>query len=270
MCFKKIYIEITNSCNLSCSFCVKNKREIRYMTREEFDTILLKIKDYTKYIYLHILGEPLMHPDIKYFIDLAFSLGFYINITTNGYLIDKIKNIKNIRQVNISLHSYNSKYHLSLDDYLNNIYNSIDTLIKNNTYVVLRLWAFNENEDIIYKSICNRYKLDNRALNKDSQIKINDRLYLTTFHEFIWPDLSNNYYEEKGTCYGLIDHIGILCDGTVVPCCLDSTGEISLGNIYTDELDKILSSKRVDNMIKGFKNHTKVEEYCKHCNFLEK
>ena len=82
MRFKKIYIEITNSCNLSCSFCIKNKRKIRYMTREEFKTILLKIKDYTKYIYLHILGEPLMHPDINCFIDLASSLGFYINITT--------------------------------------------------------------------------------------------------------------------------------------------------------------------------------------------
>lgn len=270
MRFKKIYIEITNACNLSCRFCIRNKRVVRYMTIEEFNTILLKIKGYTKYIYLHILGEPLMHPEIEKFITMATNLGFNVNITTNGYLIDKIKDIRNIRQVNISLHSFQEKYHISLKDYLTNIYQSIEILIKNNTYVVLRLWAFNQYEDIIFKKICEKYHIDNQELKKNSQIKINDKLYLAKFHEFIWPDLNNTYYEEKGTCYGLISHIGILSDGTVVPCCLDSVGEINLGNIYTEELDKILDTKRVKDMINGFKNYKKIEEYCKHCNFLEK
>lgn len=50
MSFKKIYIEITNNCNLNCSFCVHNQRKNKYMTLEEFKIILSKLKGHTKYL----------------------------------------------------------------------------------------------------------------------------------------------------------------------------------------------------------------------------
>ena len=111
--FKKIYIEITNACNLNCNFCIKNKRKIKNISKDEFLLILKKIKPYTNYLYFHILGEPLLHDNINEFIDIA-SKNFKINITTNGYLIDKIKNNQNIRQLNISLHSFNIQYNVEL------------------------------------------------------------------------------------------------------------------------------------------------------------
>lgn len=80
--------------------------------------------------------------------------------------------------------------------------------------------------------------------------------------------MNNDYYSEKGTCYGLIDHIGILVDGTIIPCCLDSKGIINLGNIYNDNLKEILKKDRVNNIIKGFKGNKKLEELCKHCKFI--
>ena len=67
----------------------------------------------------------------------------------------------------------------------------------------------------------------------------------------------------------MIDHIGILSDGTIIPCCLDSNGIINLGNIYDDNINDILNSKRVKDMINGFKRHYKCEELCRHCSFLE-
>ena len=141
--FKKIYIEITNTCNLNCDFCIKNKRKNKFISVDEFKIILDKIKDSTDYLYFHVLGEPLMHPKINELINIA-SKQFKINITTNGYLIDKIKHNKNIRQVNISLHSFNDSYNVSLIDYLNNIFDSIDELIKNKTYISLRIWVKNK------------------------------------------------------------------------------------------------------------------------------
>ena len=102
------------------------------------------------------------------------------------------------------------------------------------------------------------------------KIKISNNLIIDTNHEFIWPDLNNSYYNESGKCLGLIDHIGILCDGTIIPCCLDSNGNINLGNIFNDNLDDVLSSKLVNDMINGFKNNKKVCELCKHCYFLNK
>lgn len=267
MQYKKIYLEITNNCNLNCDFCIKNKRKQQFITIDEFNTILDKIKSYTNYLYFHILGEPLMHPKINELINNAKEKKFNVNITTNGYLIKRIKDNKNIRQVNISLHSFNDKYNISLDNYLNDIFNTIDTLIENKTYISLRLWVKNKyNNEIITK--INEHYNTNTKENIDN-FKINNYLFINNFHEFIWPDLNNDTYLENGTCYALKDHIGILVDGTIIPCCLDTVGNINLGNIYKDNLEDVINSKRYKNMLVGFKNHKKCEELCKHCKFLD-
>ena len=262
--FKKIYVEITNACNLNCSFCIKNSRKVESISIDKFKTLLDKVKPYTDYLYFHVLGEPLMHKNINELIDIASS-NFNINITTNGYLIDRIKDNKNIRQLNISLHSFTGN---NLKEYLDNVFNSVDKLILNKTYISLRLWVKNTYNNDIIDYINNRYNL-NIPYNIDNY-KINDYLFINNFHEFIWPDLDNNCYEEIGTCYALIDHIGILVDGTIVPCCLDTKGIINLGNIYNSNLDEILNSSRVVNMIEGFKNNKKIENLCRHCKFIDK
>lgn len=265
MRFKKIYIETTNLCNLNCDFCIKNRRKKEIMTIQNFKIILSKIKNYTNYIYLHILGEPLLNPKLNEFILLASNEGFNINITTNGYLIDKIKDNKNIRQVNISLHSFDVKYNVELKKYLNNIFDSVEELIKNDTYVSLRLWVKNKYSEDIINEVNNYYEVN---ITKNTKIKEN--LFFNFKKQFIWPDLNNSYYNESGKCYGLIDHIGILVDGTIVPCCLDTLGIINLGNIFKEEIDEILNKKTVIKMIEGFKNNKKEMELCKHCNFLER
>ena len=264
MRFKKIYIETTNLCNLNCDFCIKRRKK-EIMTIQNFKIILSKIKNYTNYIYLHILGEPLLNPKLNEFILLASNEGFNINITTNGYLIDKIKDNKNIRQVNISLHSFDVKYNVELKKYLNNIFDSVEELIKNDTYISLRLWVKNKYSEDIINEVNNYYKVN---ITKNNKIKEN--LFFNFEKQFIWPDLNNSYYNESGKCYGLTDHIGILVDGTIVPCCLDTLGIINLGNIFKEEIDEILNKKTVIKMIEGFKNNKKEMELCKHCNFLER
>lgn len=234
------------------------------MDSSSFKAVLNKVKPYTNYLYFHILGEPLLHPLINDFIDYASDLGFSINITTNGYLIDKIKSDK-VRQINISLHSFDLKYGVSLDDYLNNIFNTVSRF--NNTFISYRVWLNSEYSSDIIRRISEFYNV-NFDFSSFDKVKLSDNVFLSQFHEFIWPDLNNDYYSEKGRCYGLIDHLGILSDGTIVPCCLDSLGAIPLGNIFNDDLDLILKSDRVSDMISGFKNNYKCEELCRHCSFL--
>ena len=261
--FKKVYVEITNNCNLNCDFCIHNKRDKKFISIDNFNNVLNTLKDYTDYLYFHILGEPLLHPNINELINIA-SNNFNINITTNGYFINRIKDNKNIRQINISLHSYTDTYNTSLNNYLDNIFNTIDNLP--NTYFSLRLWVKNKYNNDIIDYINKRYNLD---INYDvKNYKISNNIFINNFHEFIWPDLNNSYYSEVGKCYGLKDHIGILVDGTIIPCCLDSLGVINLGNIYNDNLDDVLKSERVIKMINNFENNKKCEELCKHCNFL--
>ena len=262
--FKKVYVEITNNCNLSCSFCNEVKRKKEYIKVDNFKIILKKLKGYTNYLYFHLMGEPLMHPQINELIDIASS-DYNINITTNGYLLNLISNNKNITQINISLHSYNEKYHKSIDQYLNNIFESVDKLLVNNTIINYRLWTSTKYKDDILNKLNNHY---NVKINGNTKIK--DNVFIEFDSEFIWPDLNNSYYNEEGSCMGLRTHIGILVDGSVVPCCLDTNGVINLGNIYNDDLDKILDNDRVKSIKKNFENNKKVENLCKHCNFYDR
>ena len=105
----------------------------------------------------------------------------------------------------------------------------------------------------------------NSLTNNSTIIK---NVFISINEEFIWPDLNNNYYSEIGTCYALRDHIGILVNGTIVPCCLDSKGIINLGNIFKDDLNDIKNTNRYKNMLNGFKNNKKCEDLCKHCKYL--
>ena len=111
--YKKIYVEITNRCNLSCSFCSKVEKPLRNMTIEEFKCIIEKIKDYTDTIYLHVKGEPLVHPNLIEFLNVAEEYNIKVNLTTNGTLfpnlVDKLKECKSLKKINFSLHSENNK-----------------------------------------------------------------------------------------------------------------------------------------------------------------
>ena len=262
--FKKVYVEVTNNCNLNCSFCIGNKRDRKFIDIESFKRLLNKLEGYTDYLYFHVMGEPLLHPRINKLIDLAADR-YNINITTNGYLIDRIKDHKNIRQLNISLHSFDDKYKTTLKDYMNNIFNAVDELSKT-TYVEYRMWVDNSNREKILNMLEEKY---NVSLRNKKHATLADNIFFQVEKEFIWPSLDNNYYEEEGSCMGTRSHIGVLVDGTVVPCCLDSNGTINLGNIYESGLDDIIKGELFQNIKEGFKNNKKIHPMCRHCNFYE-
>ena len=261
--YKKVYIEITNNCNLSCDFCIKNTRKNKFMNINDFEIILNKLKEHTNYLYFHVLGEPLMHPKINEFINLAKENNFNVNITTNGYLIKRISNNKNIRQINISLHSFNEKYKKTLEDYFKDIFEVTD-ILKEYTYINYRIWINSTYKERILKILEEKYNI---KINEHT--KLDKNTYIDFDKNFLWPDLNNNYYNEVGKCYALKEHIGILVDGTIIPCCLDSKGIINLGNIFKDNLDDIKINDRYHSMLKGFKENKKIEELCKHCKFLD-
>lgn len=263
--FKKVYLEITNNCNLNCSFCIGNQRVKKFIDVEQFRILLDKLNGYTKYLYFHVMGEPLLHPNINELIELA-SKNYFVNITTNGYLIKRIVENKNIRQLNISLHSFDDKNQKELVDYLNDIFDSVDKLVVNNTIVKYRLWVNSKYKEILLNKLSQKY---NVVIGDNKKLKLGDNIYYEVEDEFVWPSMDNNYYNEVGSCRGLRDHIGILVDGTVVPCCLDSAGIINLGNIYKQELNDIISSNLARQMKQGFLNNRKNHELCRKCNFYD-
>ena len=107
MHFKKIYIEISNKCNFHCSFCYQSGRSVKFMSVDEFRYVVKEIKPYTDYVYLHVLGEPLLHPHFREMLQIAEGENLNVNISTNGSLLARHLDylLKNpVRQINISLH----------------------------------------------------------------------------------------------------------------------------------------------------------------------
>lgn len=288
--FKRMYIEITNICNLSCSFCPKTKRKMEFLSVDNFKIILEKIKPYTEYIYFHLMGEPLLNPNLEEFLEIAYEKGFKVNITTNGTLLKKTREIllksKSLRQINISLHSFEANdNNITFDEYFNEITSFVNEANeKTNIICALRLWnleSYNERvsspENKLNKNIIDilkeafNYKEDLKEnLDKNKRVKIRKNLYLNGAEKFQWPDINLDIISEKGFCHGLRDHIGILVDGTVVPCCLDSEGNMPLGNIYNKTLEEIINSERAINLYNGFSQRKKVEDLCKKCGYSER
>ena len=274
--YKRIYIEITNICNLSCSFCSKSKRTKKSMSLENFEKILKRIDHYTDYIYLHVKGEPLLHPHLKEILELCKKYDKKVTITTNGTLLKEKKNIllncDAIRQINISLHCEHNK-----ETYFEDIFESVEELAEK-TNIVYRIWTLKEmildsKSTKIVDKLMRNYQLSMETVEKlymDSNVKLKDNLYVNKANQFLWPDVENEYENGSGYCHALQEQLAILVDGTVVPCCLDGEGEIKLGNILTTKLETILENPRIENMIQGFRNRQVTEELCRHCNFKDK
>ncbi|MDD6795762.1 MAG: SPASM domain-containing protein [Clostridiaceae bacterium] len=284
--YKRVYIEITNICNLSCSFCPKTGRQKKFLEAKEFRHILNEIKPYTKYIYLHLMGEPLLNKNLEEFLNIAYDEGFIVNITTNGTLINMNKNIlknaKSLRQINISLHSFEANNNeISFNQYFNDILAFIKEMNEDtDTICAMRLWNLdssklkgeNELNSKIIKKISDYFQYNGdlkNILDRDNKVKIKDRIYLNGAEKFSWPDINLEPLGSKGFCHGLRDHFGILVDGTVVPCCLDGEGNINLGNIYEKPLKEILEGERAKNIYDGFSSRCRVEELCKRCGYSE-
>ncbi|MFH2063586.1 MAG: radical SAM protein [Pseudomonadota bacterium] len=280
--FKKVYIEIINFCNLSCRFCPKTRRKPQRLSAESFQYILKEIKPFTNHICLHVKGEPLLHPEILDFLDLAYEEGVQVNITTNGLLIhtvgDEFLKRPAIRQISFSLHSFAEH---EKENYLDNILAFAEEANhKTRIIISLRLWNLHRSDTdsdagnrLILEAIENKFSIQNKIeenIIPGQGFKIRERLYINTDYAFEWPDLNCDYRSEKGFCHALRDHIAVLADGTVVPCCLDGEGITSLGNIYQQNFDRIIHSKRAKRMVDGFTNHKVVEDLCMKCKYKER
>lgn len=264
MKFKKIYIEITNKCNLNCSFCSNDTRELQSISVKDFEKIINKIDNYTDFICLHVKGEPLLHNNLDEILFITKKYNKKVIITTNGTLLKEKLNIlikyNNIYQINISLHSENNK-----KNYLDDIFYAID-IIKNQCFISLRFWTLNENKmDKKTLKYINLIKEKYNLLNIYDGIKLAKNTFISLDNVFEWPN--ENIIPSDGFCYGGKSHIAILCDGSVVICCLDCNNLSNLGNIYSCSLNEILKSEKYLKTIENFKNNKCYLEICKHCSY---
>lgn len=272
--YSKVYVEITNICNKNCSFCHGHRRAPRQMSRDEFALILNKLQGQTKYIYYHLMGEPLLHPLLPEFIKMSGESGYKSILTTNGTLLarrgDEIL-AAGLHKINISLHSFEDESPDGHEQYIRSVADFAKKAALAGTIAVLRFWNKGvdgtqnaEAMELLRQSLDGEWKENTRG------IKIRDKIFIDWGERFEWPDLAADVKGTKFSCYGLRDQFGVLVDGTVVPCCLDSEGVINLGNIFSEDIESILNSKRAVAIAEGFRSGNASEDLCKRCGYARR
>lgn len=275
MRFRKVYIEISNLCNLSCSFCPGTQRPGKRMTKEEFASLMPKLRPYTDFLYFHLMGEPLCHPLLADFLEIAGRHGFRVILTTNGTLLKRTQEVllaaPALHKINISLHAFEANdlavpFETYLEDCL-----AFGKAVAGEKIVVYRLWnqggADELNGEILRKM---EAAFPQPWAEERTGVRISSKTYVEHGDKFDWPDLSAPEGDGPLFCYGLRDQIGVLCDGTVVPCCLDHEGDIALGNLFTEELEVILSTPRAQAIYNGFSGREAVEPLCRRCGYARR
>ena len=281
--YSRAYIEITNICNRSCSFCPGTIRPLRRMSLPEFDTVTDRLRGVTEYLYYHVMGEPLTHPDLPDFIRLAKTKGFKSAITTNGTLLSRRgKELidAGVYKVNISVHSFEDGEDGDAHGrYLDDILDFADEASKSGVLTVLRLWNLDGHGEALGGN--NTRTLDYlRARFPDTPetpwklsprgARMRDKLHLEYGDRFEWPDMEADDRGNGVFCYGLKDHFAVLCDGRVVPCCLDREGVVTLGNVFDTPIAEILNSPRAQAMREGFQRRRATEELCRRCGYARR
>ncbi len=281
--YKRIYIEITNVCNLACSFCPGTHRSSEMMSVSLFKHILKEIEGHTEYLYFHVMGEPLIHPEIGFFLDMCSDYKYKVQITTNGSLLaaasESLMHKPALRQVSVSLHSLESSVTRGvIDAYLKDVFNFIQQIAGTHVLVGLRLWNLSvsdsdRNNAYILECLEREFHFSGKLADRlavSSGIKLAKNIYLNVAETFEWPSLKRDVILGKAFCYGLNNQLAILADGSVVPCCLDGEGVIRLGNIKEQALCEIIASPRAVALHQGFQKREAVEELCQKCSYRTK
>lgn len=276
--YQRAYIEITNVCNLACSFCPQReqKKPNLVMAPAEFEHILQQVAPLVKEIYLHVMGEPLTHPNLAEILSLCERYEVTANLTTNGRLLQKQKAVllqaKALRTVNISLHSFEGEQ-AGLEAYLEQVLDFVKDGLRatdSRATFKLRVWNLNANPYILRK-LEEAFSLEADSLQQQvtakEGVRLARRVFLSQAEQFIWPGLGEPVYEGDAFCLGMSRQFAILADGSVVPCCLDGEGVVCLGNVREEDLETILNSPRANAIRHGFRQGKAVEELCKRCQY---
>lgn len=272
--YSRVYVEITNICNMRCSFCHGHSRAPRQMTEAEYGRVLSQLAGKTRYLYHHLMGEPLVHPLLPRFIEMASQQGFHPMLTTNGTLLDRMGDsilLPGLHKVNISLHSFEGEQETDHQAYIQKVAAFAEKANRQGIIISLRLWNKDCDEGRNETAVTALQKhLPGDWTENTRGYRIRDKLFLEWGDRFDWPDQNAPEGGDSLYCHGLQDHFGILSDGTVVPCCLDSEGVIALGNVFREALSDILASPRAKAIEEGFRRRKAKEDLCRRCGYARK
>jgi radical SAM protein with 4Fe4S-binding SPASM domain len=286
MKFYRIYIELTNVCGLSCSFCPTKELPSKEMDLDFFESIVMQAKLYTNEIACHVVGDPLTLSNLHAYLDILHKHRLKAMLTTSGYFLKKHSYDTLfhpcVKQINVSLNSFNKNdTSITFEQYIAPVLALCQAKLerKEDLFINLRVWNLDEMmsertfNETLFGTLSSTFEaelnLQNIYEERPKSIRLASKVLVHFDNYFEWPSLKNENYGH-GTCQGLQSHVAILASGKVVPCCLDCDGVIELGDLHESTLDEILVSKRTVNMLEGFKEGKAIEELCQKCSYKER
>ncbi len=250
------------------------------MTQDEFNILTDRLTGKIKYLYFHLMGEPTLHPLLPDFILSAKEKGFFPIITTNGSLLGKTGDslLKSLpHKISISLHAPSANDAFSDASYLDNCISFAKSASESGCYIAFRLWNLESEDEKENAPILERLHIEFpeewSSIRNGNGKKLATNIYLEFAPRFDWPDMNIPDIinaDDDAFCYGLRDQIGILCDGTVVPCCLDSEGALPLGNLFDSDFDAIINSPAAKAIYDGFSRRRATAPLCRKCGYAKR
>ena len=259
MKFNRIYVEITNKCNLRCAFCTIGSRQPAEMSAEAFSDVLRKIRPFTDYIYLHVQGEPLVHPEFGRILSLCDESGIQVQIVTNGTLPERFPLLFHscVRKVSFSVQSIEYQSGNDPEIYIKEILSFCrEASRRGKPYCEIRFWR---DDQLSFPATGNamlyiKSEYDLIPTSRKNSFRLMENVYLSISNSFTWPSMNLPENDDSGYCLGALRQLAVLADGTVVPCCLDAEGIISFGNLFSSSLEEILAGTRYTKMREGLQN----------------
>ena len=262
---KRVYLEIIDACNLSCPFCTLPKGA-SFMSFEEIKDYVKQIKEYCSYLYLHMLGEPLLHPDFERILDLLDEEGMKLQLVSNATLLKEYPGLFEhpcLRKCSLSLHS--------LDHYekQEEVLSHVRTLLESDHKCTLELRLYDRKHlsaslQAFWRELEEKYGLSPTKRRNSFQLLENTFLYEEEL--FDWPDIHEDVISLRGRCRGE-DMLSINVHGEVTICCLDPFAQNSLGNLHEKSLRDIVSSKEYQNMIRSLRGEEELSPLCSRCRY---
>ena len=239
--FSRLYLEITTCCNRACSFCPGTARPAAFVTPETFRTLAAKLRPYGQYLYLHVMGEPLLHPQLPELLEICRALDFRVTLTTNGTLLPARQPVllaaPALRKVSVSLHSFEANEAGDFRAYLTGCTDFARAAMAAGVLTDFRLWNLDgaqtkglhdRNDEILahlHAAFSEPWQRNTWGW------RLAKGVFVSFGERFDWPDAQAADRGALGRCRALSDQLAVLSDGTVVPCCLDHEGTLALGNI---------------------------------------
>lgn len=263
-CPSIIQIESSTVCNARCLFCPHSKmtREHGVMSDVIFHKIVKEGKEMgVKHFTPFLNGEPFLFPKIFEWLDYLKKERVETHLFTNASLlnkekIDRLVVYKHIKFVYCSFHGATKETYQRVMGNLNfeKTKENIKYLIAKASFpVYASMVVFEENvhEKEEFKKMWGKYTNFTRLFNWGGNIK--------------------SKYERTGTrvpCERVMRYMTILWDGRVCLCCMDSDGEVILGNLNKQSLREIWENNQwLRDKHQNLDFDTKL---CRSCNFNTK